>query len=424
MEDKAEGKFFDTRNPVIFTFLSLGISGIIGEFLNSPTIGAIVFVTSMLLYRYGFFENDKDKPTVQEIIKNSESKNIYAFGVALALILAIQFIPQVADFWADHFVDPIMADSKGEAGAKYNIYNTIAYGFCFFLLFMFIHELLSDWKIELNDRFVFASVPLLILGGVVRVLEDAEMFEPPLQYFFISPLVYGALVIYGLFVIAVGVWVTRISSPPLVKGLGLVSLAILGYGLWWYFAPGEWLHPSSWALLVLCASALTAEFYRGQPLRDPILFFGITNTLVLIWTYLNLAQNEMKHPEMLWNTIVLASCLTFLVWFFSWFIMPLNRIYCLLYFGHLIDGCATYLGIDEYGYTEKHVLPDFFIENFGTAAVMIPLKFVVVTGIIYALETEQSKDEEPQMVALLLMFLLALGLGPGTRDVLRIMFGT
>ena len=51
MEDKAEGKFFDTPNPVIFTFLSLGTSASIGEFLNSPTVGAIVFVTSMLLYR-------------------------------------------------------------------------------------------------------------------------------------------------------------------------------------------------------------------------------------------------------------------------------------------------------------------------------------------------------------------------------------
>ena len=212
------------------------------------------------------------------INKVSESKYLYTFGVAIALLLAIQFVPQVADFWADHFVDPIMADSKGEAGAKYNIYNTIAYGFCFFLLFMFIHELLSDWKIELNDRFVFASVPLLVLGGVVRVLEDADMFEPPLQYFFISPLVYGALVIYGLFVLATGVWVSRSSLPSLTKGLGLVSTAILIYGLWWYFAPGEWLHPSSWALLVLCAAALTAEFYRSAPLRDPVLFFGITKS--------------------------------------------------------------------------------------------------------------------------------------------------
>ena len=55
---------------------------------------------------------------------------------------------------------------------------------------------------------------------------------------------------------------------------------------------------------------------------------------------------------------------------------------------------------------------------------MLPLKFLVVTGVIAALELEKSNDEDPSMVALLLMFLLALGLGPGTRDILRIMFGT
>ena len=361
------------------------------------------------------------------INKVSENKYLYTFGAAIVLLLAIQFVPQVADFWADHFVDPIMADSKGEAGAKYNIYNTIAYGFGFFILFMFIHELLSTWKIELNDRFVFASVPLLILGGVVRVLEDADMFEPPLQYFFISPLVYGALVVYGLFVLAAGVWVSRSSLPPLTKGLGLVSAAILIYGLWWYFAPGEWLHPSSWALLVLCAAALTAEFYRSAPLRDPVLFFGITNILVLVWTYLNLAQNKMENPEMLWATLIFALFSMYLVWIGALGLGITSKItplYWLLFFGHFIDGSATFLGIDEYGYSEKHVLPDFFIEYFGTAIVMIPLKFLVVTGVIYAIETENSKEEEPEMISLLLMFLLALGLGPGTRDVLRIMFGT
>ena len=373
----------------------------------------------------------EDKPEIaisrHEAYKITENKYILGAAIAFVLFLAIQFVPQIGDFWADHFVDPIMADSKGEAGAKYNIYNTIAYGFCFFLLFMFIHELLSDWKIELNDRFVFASVPLLVLGGVVRVLEDADMFEPPLQYFFISPLVYGALVIYGLFVIAAGVWVSRSPLPSLTKGIGLVSFAILGYGLWWYFAPGEWLHPSSWALLVLCASALTAEFYRGQPLRDPILFFGITNTLVLVWTYLNLAQNEMKNPEMLWSTAIFALFSMYIVWVGTLSLGISKRVtplYWMLYFGHFIDGSATFLGIEKYGYIEKHVLPDFFIEYFGNAVVMIPLKFLVVTGVIYALESEKSKEDEPEMVTLLLMFLLALGVGPGIRDVLRIMFGT
>jgi len=55
---------------------------------------------------------------------------------------------------------------------------------------------------------------------------------------------------------------------------------------------------------------------------------------------------------------------------------------------------------------------------------MLPMKFLVVTGVITALEVEKSNDEDPGMVSLLLMFLLALGLGPGTRDILRIMFGT
>ena len=102
----------------------------------------------------------------------------------------------------------------------------------------------------------------------------------------------------------------------------------------------------------------------------------------------------------------------------------LNPLYLILYFGHIFDGSATFLGIDEYGYIEKHVLPSGFIYYFGTAAVMLPLKFLVVTGVIAALESEESKEQEQQMVNLLLLFLLTLGLAPGTRDVLRIMFGT
>jgi len=354
------------------------------------------------------------------------TENKYILWAALGLVLSILFIPQISDFWADHFVDPIMADSKGEAGAKYNVYNTIAYGFGFFLLFLLINELLIDWKIKLDDRFVFAAIPLLVLGGAARVLEDADMFEPPLQFVFISPLIYGTLVVYGLFIISLGVWLSRSQLPSLTKGLGLVSFAIGGYGLWWYFVPGEWLHPSSWALVVFSVSALTAEFYRGNPLRDPVLFFGITTTLVLILAYLNLAQNKIENPDIFWNTLAIASLLTMAVWFFCQVVLekPLSHVYLLLYLGHFIDGSATYLGIDQYDYTEKHVLPDFFIEHFGTAFVMLPLKFLVVTGVIYALESEKSKEDEPEMVTLLIFFLLALGLGPGTRDILRIMFGT
>ena len=418
-------------------------------------------------------------------------RNQYAVGIFLAVILAITFVPQVNSFWEEHFVNPIESDAceAGEVdcdktGAKYNTYNTLAYGFCFFIFFTIINELLEYWKIVIDDKFVFNSIPLLILGGVVRVLEDADSFEPPIQYIMISPLIYGTITAIALFFLSLGVWLSKSDLPSKTKAIGLISFAIGSYGLWWYFAPGEWIHPSSWSLIVLSGVALTAEFLRSKPLKDPVMFFGIASTLLVILAYLNLSQNELVNPEMLWDTVIIAGLLTVLIWLLSWFIsnqgipnimfgllfalfsfnlylvrdiennstiimlmslgviisligslsfshskwMPaahmLNPLYLTLYFGHFIDGSATYLGIDNYGYVEKHVLPTWFIETFGTAIVMLPLKFLVVTGVIVALENEEHKEDQKQMISLLILFLLALGLGPGTRDILRIMFGT
>jgi|TARA_A100001388_G_scaffold95138_1_gene69088 uncharacterized membrane protein len=418
--------------------------------------------------------------------------NLYtSVGLLVALVLMISFVPQINSFWEEYFVSPIQSDAceVGDAdcdrtGAKYNIYNTIAYGFCFFLFFTIINELLTYWKITIDDKFVFNSIPLLILGGVVRTLEDADSFEPPIQYIMISPLIYGTITGIALFFIALGVWLANSETSSKTKAIGLISFAIGSYGLWWYFAPGEWIHPSSWSLIVFSAAALTAEFLRSKPLKDPIMFFGIASTLLLILAYLNLSQNELVNPEMLWDTVIIASILTALIWISgsfissrgipnvlfgllfilfcfnlflvrdldnnSTFVMLMsigalisligslvfshfkwspashltNPLYLILYFGHFIDGSATYLGIDKYGYVEKHVLPTWFIEEFGTAIVMLPLKFLVVTGVILALENEEHKEDQKQMISLLILFLLALGLGPGTRDILRIMFGT
>ena len=414
-----------------------------------------------------------------------------AVGLLVALILIITFIPQVNSFWEEYFVNPIQSDACDvgdtncdKTGAKYNIYNTIAYGFCFFLFFTIINELLQAWKIEINEKFVFNSIPLLILGGIVRVLEDADAFDPPIQYVMISPLIYGTITGIALFFIALGVWLSKSALPSKTKAIGLISFAIGSYGLWWYFAPGEWIHPTSWALIVISISALIAEFLRSKPLKDPIMFFGISSSLFVLLAYLNLSQNILIYPEMFWNTIIIAFLLTVLILFLSWFVSnkgipnilffilfvlfsfnlylireiengstmvflmtigiifsllgsfsfhhnkwtPIaclsNPLYLILYFGHFIDGSATYLGIDKYGYVEKHVLPTWFIETFGTAIVMLPLKFLVVTGVIIALESEEHKEEQKQMINLLILFLLALGLGPGTRDILRIVFGT
>ena len=359
-----------------------------------------------------------------EVTRISENK-YFLWGVIIFLLI-ITAVPAANDFWNTYFVDPIMADSKGEAGAKYNTYNTIFYGLVFFLMFLLVNERLEKWEIEINERFVICAVPLVILGGVSRVLEDADLFEPPIQYLFISPLIYGIITFYALVVIGLGKWLSESDLPSLTKGQGLVALAIGGYALWWYFVPGDWLPLSSWSLIVLAAAALTAEYYRAAPLRDPAMFFGITTTLLLVLTVLTLVQEKAVYPDILGHALLISFLLTFAIWFVSGTFLDvrLRPLYLLLYFGHFFDGAATFLGIEEYGYVEKHVLPTAFIEYVGTAAVMLPLKFLVVTGVILAIEYEESKEEQKEMINLLLLFLLTLGLAPGTRDVLRIMFGT
>ena len=238
----------------------------------------------------------------------------YVIGILVLTILAISFVPQVNSFWEEYFVSPIQSDACevgdvdcDKTGAKYNIYNTIAYGFCFFIFFTIINELLEYWKIVIDDKFVFNSIPLLILGGVVRTLEDADEFEPPIQYIMISPLIYGTITGIALFFIALGVWLSKSEIDSKTKAIGLISFAIGSYGIWWYFAPGEWIHPTSWVLIVLSAAALTAEFLRSKPLKDPVIFFGIASTLLVILAYLNLSQNELVNPEMLWDTVITVS---------------------------------------------------------------------------------------------------------------------
>ena len=98
----------------------------------------------------------------------------------------------------------------------------------------------------------------------------------------------------------------------------------------------------------------------------------------------------------------------------------------LMIFSQFLDGAATFTGLDFYGYREKHVLPSFLIDLTGTAAVMFLLKFLVLLLAIYLLDVEYKREmaEHPKLLGLIKIVVIILGLAPGTRDMLRLAFGT
>ena len=355
-----------------------------------------------------------------------------AIGVAAALSF---FWTPLRDFWYHNFFAPLLADARGApvdgVTATYNTYNTIFYAFLFYIGYLVIRNLLRKWKVKIDDDFMFATLPLVIAGGAIRVLEDAGHFEEPLQYFFISPLIYLTLAAYSIGALRLGKVIKKVKAKDHKRLVYSTYLFLtIGYLLRTDASDQELASPASFALMLGVLFYLYNFKWGSEPLQNPVLFFKVANLTLLATALLQISMNyELENPTVIPDIILSAAGLTMAIFFFT-YTSPNNykkygqRTPLILYFAHLLDAKATWLGIQEYGYAEKHVLPTFLIEEFGTAFVMIPLKILVVTAALWMLFTIKEEDDDPQAITLLMMFLITLGLAPGVRDMLRIALGT
>ena len=104
-------------------------------------------------------------------------------------------------------------------------------------------------------------------------------------------------------------------------------------------------------------------------------------------------------------------------------------------FGQLADGFATMMGIDFFGYGEKHPVSDAVIQFGGRINEMVGISwgegawfFAIIKGILVGLIVwlfVQMRVEHRQQHFRLLIVLavLIVGLAPGLRDIGRLMLG-
>jgi len=86
----------------------------------------------------------------------------------------------------------------------------------------------------------------------------------------------------------------------------------------------------------------------------------------------------------------------------------------------MIDAASTVIAVSYYDYGEKHVLPNFLFGLFGTAWVMLPLKFFVVLGALYIID----RYEQDELFRNFIKFaIVTVTLGPGIRNTLRLAMG-
>lgn len=280
------------------------------------------------------------------------------------------------DFFQQYFVDPILQ------GTGYNIYNTAVYAIILVVAVLATYKLLKKMKIAVDDKFVIGVLPYIILGGLLRALEDAAA----ISVWFKTPLIY--IVIFAVAFVAL--FASKIIEILSVKRRGR---AIGYHKLWSGFG----------FLLVIIGLTQVA-------VRSPFALLAMIS-LTAFWAMLLIFVKKITERNLEKASKIRAA----IARLFTQENTSLLSV-------HMFDATTTFVALSYFPYFEQHVLPSFFIAIFGPA-VMFVLKFVVVAAVLYVLDKEMHKETEREKRKFIKLVILILGLAPGLRNFFRLVMG-
>jgi uncharacterized membrane protein len=339
----------------------------------------------------------------------------------------------------------------------YTLVSELTYGIVLIIALYGIFRLFERLDIKIDIRFTVSILPYIFLGGTLRVMEDGEIFRAPYVYLMISPVIY--------FVIGALILVMVASSRVLdgKKNYSSIEKLILSarpffvfnvvYILIYMFHYDRFnfiVHPyvpMTLSILVLFVMYIQLkrrdEFdgYQSMFLFG-IFLLGFSVFILALWpdiavwkaAYLEAHGGDIvTHPEAVPIVLAISMGVTLAVYAVGRKLMakrevagiytaPINL---LIIFGQMLDAVATYIGVDRYGYAEKHPVPDFLFETFGTSAVFIPIKLALACAIVYIMDISFKEELKtyPILKELIKIIVIILGLAPGIRDMLRTAMG-
>ncbi len=356
-------------------------------------------------------------------------------GVVAITAAAVAFPRQVYDgFLWRYFWGPVDADAHGAtcavreggtterlfsqgacAGAEgivatpgYTTTSTVSYALVLVFMLIGVLLLLRRLDVRMSPRFYFALFPFMLLGGALRVVEDVNvafiraelgMIVPyPSVALIISPFIYFVMFAFTLAALVAGIALARAGSierfEHFVAGAGAVALVVV----------------VGWLMYISATSEVVGFF----PIIPVVTLGGATLITAAYWWV-----SERYAPEINDGTGLMG---VLVVW------------------GHTVDGVANVLSLDwgqqlvGVSYGSKHVIneatvritssvqPAWLSELIGTAWPFLFIKVAAAVVVVYIFDREIF-EESPRYAYLLFIAILAVGLGPGTRDMIRAMFG-
>ncbi|MEI7857629.1 MAG: DUF63 family protein [Methanomicrobiales archaeon] len=276
----------------------------------------------------------------------------------------------ISDFIYKYYIDPVRYEQP------YNAVETITYALILIAALYLIYYWFKKTDMKIDGPFVLATLPYVILGGVLRVVQDAHMITSDLQFLLVTPPIYVLLFLYAVIILFISRY---------LAGQGLCKNYLKIYA-------GAGLFTSFCVILLLTAWGLTHT-------RIDLFVLAIIPLMAIVATAIVFA---VMRYALKWEYVT-------------------DPLYMTLLFGQLLDASATRYGIDLHPtvkYIEQHVVGSFLIDWTGTAFVMFPLKLVVLFPAIYIME-QYRKEANPAFWHLVLLAMITVGLAPGIRDMTR-----
>ena len=297
----------------------------------------------------------------------------------------------------------------------YTVVSEIGYAVTLVFMLAGVLFLLRDLELGTEREFFYALVPFMFFGGALRVVEDAnnvaattagveQAITYPLNALIISPVIYFVVFAITLATLVAAVVLDRRGVvddyAPVVFGAGTLYLVVTVAYIYY----------------------LVSTRLAGRPGIDAGFYPQMTVAVLVL------------------STLISVGVFGALRWAKPSVVAGTGLIGLVILFGHTLDGVANVLAADwwrvlglPFQYYPKHPVNAFIIdfteanlsedvsETLGTAWPFLLVKIVAAVAVIWLFD-EEIFEESPRYAILLLVAILAVGLGPGTRDMLRATF--
>ena len=385
----------------------------------------------------------------------------------------------LTEFIYDYYLDPIIAEETSDAG--YNTVNTMTYAFILAMFVVSLAALLRHLGIDSSDYTLIALFPYVFWAVFGEVVEDAQMFDSNLAPYFVSPGVHFQTAFWVIIAGSIAYILQKKSKSEekLERDIEsfsslLILLQFLVYASSIFNSNKVINQEIDLTFLLLIGTfaifipqILNKSLQVFTPIQRLVYSVGLGGSLIFIGALSSYAIHIPSDRLVLWPILVvigLPSLLAYLMYSigspvvkelsdqgliagilpksmteedYLALISPqkdlieasrkkaigASPVVFLAVAGQLLDGLATWIGIDYFNYKEKHVFSAWIIEQFNSAAGFVVIKLGLGVLIWYFFTISNFENRQQHLRLLIGLAMLVVGMAPGLRDVFRLALG-